>query len=74
MEEKPLILLVDDGAGGKVRGETLDMHYELNTLVLEDKTRIFFGSVPRTDATYDDYLMKTRETLLSVIWTYQTIK
>lgn len=67
-------LMVDDGTGVKTRGETLDMHNELNWLVLDDNTRIFFGSVPRTDATYDDYLMKTRETLLSVISTYQAVK
>jgi hypothetical protein len=45
-----------------------------DSLVLDDGTRIFFGSVPRTDATWDDYLMKTRETLLAVVSTYQAEK
>ncbi len=64
-------LHVDDGEGGILTGETLDLHYEMHMIKLEDGTMIRFGSTPRHDATYGDYLMKTRETLLQILATYQ---
>jgi hypothetical protein len=67
------MLQVSDGSGGTISGETLDMHGEMFTMVLDDGTRIFFGSVPRSDATYSDYLMKTREMLLRILPTYQVV-
>jgi len=66
-----IMLEVSDGAGGLMRGETLDMHSEMFTIILEDNTRIFFGSVPNHEATYEDYLMKTREVLLQILMTYE---
>jgi len=57
-------LQVDNGSGGFDTGETLDMHYEFFMVDLEDGTRIAFGAAPRDDATYDDYVMKTKEMLL----------
>jgi hypothetical protein len=56
--------------GGELQ-ESLVYHSEMNSLLLDDNTRIFFGSVPWQDATYQDYLMKTREVLLQILATYQ---
>jgi hypothetical protein len=53
-----------------MRGETLDMHSEMTYINLEDNTRIFFGSIPTHDATYEDYLVKTREILLQILRTF----
>jgi hypothetical protein len=55
-------------------GETLDMHGEMYRIELEDGTVIRFGSQPRHDATYEDYLMKTKETLLQIISTYEGLE
>jgi len=65
------LLELSDGAGGVLRGETLDFHSELAFTRLDDHTRIFFGSVPNHEANYQDYLMKTREVLLQVLTTYE---
>jgi hypothetical protein len=54
-------------------GETLDKHNETMVLTLPDGTRIEFGSTPRSDATYEDYLMKSKEILLQIIATYTSI-
>jgi hypothetical protein len=59
--------------GSLVTGETLDRHSEMFRIDLEDGTSIRFGSSPRTDATYEDYLMKTKETLLQIIATYEKV-
>lgn len=64
-------LKLDDGTGGVLMGETLDLHYEMFMIELEDATVIRFGALPRQDATYEDYLMKTKDTLLQIIGTYQ---
>lgn len=64
-------LQMDDGSGGVSMGETLDLHYEFFMVDLEDGTRIAFGAAPRNDATYDDYLMKTKDVLLNILSTYQ---
>jgi hypothetical protein len=55
-------------------GETLDMHSEMYYLELEDGTVIRFGSTPTHDATYEDYLMKTREVLLQIIGSYESLE
>jgi hypothetical protein len=68
-----ILLEVSDGVGGVMRGETLDMHSEMFYVTLEDDTRIFFGSIPVHDATYEDYLMKTREFLLQILRTYEDL-
>jgi len=52
-------------------GETLDLHNEIFWIYLEDGTRIAYGATPRTDATYEDYLMKTKEILLRILTTYE---
>ena len=57
--------------GGYVYGETLDRHSEAFRIELEDGTTINFGALPREDATYEDYLMKTKEILLQILATYQ---
>jgi len=57
-------------AGSGSESYRLNYHSEMNYLLLDDNTRIFFGSIPRQDATYEDYLMKTRETLLLILSTY----
>jgi hypothetical protein len=63
-----------DSNGNSFTGETLDMHHEMYSLELEDGTVIRFGSTPRHDATYEDYLMKTREVLLQIIGTYEALE
>jgi hypothetical protein len=65
-------LHLSDGSGGILTGETLDMHYEMYRIKLEDGTVIRYGSRPNHDATYEDYMMKTKETLLQILSTYQT--
>jgi hypothetical protein len=62
-----------DNAGNPITGETLDLHGEMFRIELEDGTVIRFGSTPRNDATYEDYLMKTREMLLQIIATYEAL-
>jgi hypothetical protein len=54
-------------------GETLDLHNEIFWIYLEDGTRIAYGATPRTDATYEDYLMKTKEILLRILTTYEAM-
>ena len=66
-------LQVDNGSGGFDTGETLDMHYEFFMVDLEDSTRITFGAAPQDDATYDDYVMKTKEMLLKILATYELL-
>jgi len=53
---------------------TLNSHLELFTIDLEDGIRIVYGATPRTDATYEDYLMKTQEILERIISTYQSVQ
>jgi hypothetical protein len=64
-------LQIADSDGNPITGETLDLHYEMFMIRLEDGTVIRFGSTPNHEATYEDYLMKTRETLLQILTTYQ---
>jgi hypothetical protein len=54
-------------------GETLDLHNELFWIFLENGTRIAYGGTPRQDATYQDYLMKTKEMLLQILATYEAM-
>jgi hypothetical protein len=54
-------------------GETLDLHNEIFWVDLEDGTRIAYGATPCTDATYEDYLMKTKEMLLQILATYEAM-
>ncbi|MFN2281548.1 MAG: hypothetical protein ACK2TZ_06780 [Anaerolineales bacterium] len=54
-------------------GETLDLHNEILWINIDDGTRIAYGATPRTDATYQEYLMKTRDTLEQIIGTYQEL-
>jgi hypothetical protein len=67
-------LKVNDGSDGFIMGETLDLHSEMFMIELEDGTRIRYGSTPRHDATYADYLMKTKEMLLTIITTYESLQ
>ena len=60
-----------DSEGNPILSETLDIHGEMFLVQLEDGTVIRYGSYPRHDATYEDYMMKTRETLLQILATYQ---
>lgn len=55
-------------------GESLDRHNEILWIDLEDGTLITYGATPRTDAIYQDYLMKTRDTLEQIIGTYQKVQ
>jgi hypothetical protein len=59
--------------GPSPSGETLDLHSETFWIVLDDGTRIAYGATPRTDATYEDYLMKTKEMLLQILATFEAM-
>jgi hypothetical protein len=50
--------------------ESLVDHNETLHFTLEDGTRIEFGARPVADATFEDYLMKGRPLLLSILETY----
>lgn len=66
-------LAFPDANGNLVRGETLDLHFEMFMVELEDGTRIRWGASPDGEATYEDYRMKTREVLLQILATYQDL-
>ena len=67
------IRIILENQGTPVTGETLDMHYEMFMIELEDGTVIRYGAQPRQDATYEDYLMKGKNTLLEIIKTFQLL-
>ena len=52
-------------------GETLNLHNETMVVTLPDGTRIEYGSIPRDDATFLDYTMKSREILLQILATFK---
>ena len=52
-------------------GETLDNHNETFVVTLDDGTRIEYGASPNGFATYEDYLMKTRNTLVQIVMSYR---
>ncbi|HEY43422.1 MAG TPA: hypothetical protein G4O11_05500 [Anaerolineae bacterium] len=51
--------------------ETLDNHNETFVILLDDGTRIEYGARPAQDATYEDYLMKTKEVLLQILASFE---
>jgi len=57
--------------GNMPAGETLDNHNELFWIFLEDGTRIAYGAIPRSDATYEDYLAKGKNMLMQILATYE---
>ncbi|MES0361071.1 MAG: hypothetical protein ABUK20_09165 [Anaerolineales bacterium] len=59
--------------GPSPSGETLDLHSETFWIDLDDGTRIAYGATYRTDATYEDYLMKTKEMLLQILATFEAM-
>ena len=65
--------LTASGMEVKGEGETLDMHNETMVVILPDGTRIEYGAAPRGDATYNDYLTKSRDMLLQILGTFETI-
>jgi hypothetical protein len=48
-------------------GESLDLHNETFHILLENGLRLEYGSIPRTDATYQDYLMKGKPMVLEIL-------
>jgi hypothetical protein len=54
-------------------GETLDLHSESFWIDLDDGIRITYGATPRSDATYEDYLAKSKEMLLKILATYEAM-
>jgi len=56
-----------------VYGEALDSHSEAFKVELDDGTIISFGATPRSDATYEDYLVKTKNMLLQILATYEAM-
>jgi hypothetical protein len=65
--------LTASGMEVKGEGETLDMHNETLVVTLPDGTRIEYGAAPHRDATYEDYLMKSRDMLLQILETFEYI-
>ena len=59
--------------GPSPSGETLDLHNEAFWIDLDDGTRITYGATPRSDANYEDYLMKSKEMLLQILATYEAM-
>lgn len=60
-------------AGTPTVDETLDLHNEAFWIYLDDGTRITYGATPRTDATYGDYQMKSKEVLYQILATYERL-
>ena len=58
----------------KGEGESLEMHNETMSLLLPDGSRIEYGALPRIDATFEDYLMKSKEVLLQILETFEFIE
>jgi hypothetical protein len=52
-------------------GEMLEDHNETMYIRLEDGTRIEYSASPASDATYEDYLMKTKEVLLQILASFE---
>jgi hypothetical protein len=63
--------LTASGMEVKGEGETLEMHNETMRVTLPDGTQIEYGAAPHSDATYEDYLMKTRDVLLQILETFE---
>ncbi len=55
-----------------LEGESLERLEEWFHAVLSDGTRIQYGSLPRADATYADYMETTREVLLQILMSYES--
>ena len=53
---------------------TLNSNHLHMKVDLEDGVRIVYHGIPRTDATLDDYIMKTQEILERIISTYQSVQ
>ncbi len=62
--------------GWEVRatGETLDMHNEFFRVQLEDGTVFEYGAGPHAEATYEDYVMKTKPILLRILGSYTRLE
>jgi hypothetical protein len=52
-------------------GEALNAHNETMVVRLPDGTRIEYGASPRADATYEDYLMKTKDVLVQIVQSFE---
>jgi len=61
--------------GWEVRsaGETLDMHNEFFRVELEDGTVFEYGASTHNEATYEDYLMKTKPILQRILNSYKSL-
>jgi hypothetical protein len=53
-------------------GDSLAEHGELMSLTLPDGTRLAYGSIPRVDATYEDYLMEGEPLIYQIMATYSS--
>lgn len=65
--------LTASGMEVKGEGEMLAMHNETMVVNLPNGTRIEYGAVPRQDATYEDYLMKSKGMILQILETFEFI-
>ncbi len=68
------LTLTASGMEVKGEGESLEMHNETMSLLLPDGSRIEYGALPRIDATFEDYLMKSKEVLLQILETFEFIE
>lgn len=55
-------------------GDSLAEHGELMSLTLPDGTRFAYGSIPRMDATYEDYLMEGEPLIHQIMATYSSME
>jgi hypothetical protein len=68
------MVITASGMEVKGEGESLEMHNETMVVRLPDGTRIEYGAAPRANATYEDYLMKTRDVLLQIVGSYESME
>jgi hypothetical protein len=54
-------------------GDGLAEHGQMMSLTLPDGTRLAYGSIPRVDATYEDYLMRGKPLIHQIMATYSRI-
>jgi hypothetical protein len=65
-------VIVAEGFEFRSGGDLLADHNETFNLTLPDGTRIEYSSRASADATYQDYLMKTKPVLLEILSTYRS--
>lgn len=79
MLDKSEVLTIDgetytvDGFEWLGGGENLSMHNETMVVILNNGTRIEYGARPVEDASFEDYLLNTRPTLLTMVQSFSSL-